>query len=440
MRNQVDNTLKHAAASIVTAMILCLIMLAGSAQLAHAQDTAISEENFPDDNFREYIASYYDSNKDGILSQAEADKVTDIEDLYENYEFASLAGIENFKNLETIYLVNSGIRYLDVSQNTSLISMNINDNRLVSLDVSNNKALKNLYCEFNDLVYLTLPEGAALERLECGGNELESLVVSGCSELKGLACGANDLTALDLSANPKLEYLECVGTDMKSLDLSHNPALKSLICNGNSFTTLDLSKNLDLLYVYQHGYENYGSKEGAEWIEYGCMYGSDSYYMTIPPKTKILTGGIYSGKDGSNIETSKGNFKVLSTSSKTLAYYRAPNKKSVTVPNTFKVNGKTFKVTKIMNVAFRGDKIRTVTLGKNIKAIDKDAFNGSPAKKIILKTKLLKKAKVKGCLTSSKVKTIQVKVSTKKAENKKYVKKYKKYFTKKNAGKKVTVR
>ena len=108
MRNQVDNTLKHAAASIVTAMILCLIMLAGSAQLAHAQDTAISEENFPDDNFREYIASYYDSNKDGILSQAEADKVTDIEDLYENYEFASLAGIENFKNLETIYLVNSG--------------------------------------------------------------------------------------------------------------------------------------------------------------------------------------------------------------------------------------------------------------------------------------------------------------------------------------------
>ena len=58
---------------------------------------------------------------------------------------------------------------------------------------------------------------------------------------------------------------------------------------------------------------------------------------------------------------------------------------------------------------------------------------------MILKTKLLKKAKVKGSLKGSKVKTVQIKVG-KKAENKKYVKTYKKIFTKANAGKKVTVK
>lgn len=68
----------------------------------------------------------------------------------------------------------------------------------------------------------------------------------------------------------------------------------------------------------------------------------------------------------------------------------------------------------------------------------KNALKGSPATKIIVKTKLLKKSKVKGCLRGSKVKTIQVKVG--KAANKKYVKTYKKYFTKANAGRKVTVK
>lgn len=71
-----------------------------------------------------------------------------------------------------------------------------------------------------------------------------------------------------------------------------------------------------------------------------------------------------------------------------------------------------------------------------MKVIKKNAFEGSKAAKIILKTKLLKKAKIKGCLTGSRVKTIQVKVGS--GQNKKYVKNYKKIFTKANAGKKVT--
>ena len=56
-----------------------------------------------------------------------------------------------------------------------------------------------------------------------------------------------------------------------------------------------------------------------------------------------------------------------------------------------------------------------------------------------MKTKLLKKAKVKGCLKNSKIKTVQVKVGSKK-QNTTYLKKYKNYFTKANAGKKVTVK
>ena len=74
-----------------------------------------------------------------------------------------------------------------------------------------------------------------------------------------------------------------------------------------------------------------------------------------------------------------------------------------------------------------------------MKKIAKNAFKGSKAKTVVLKTKKLKKSGVKGTFKGSKVKTVQVKVGKKKV-NKKYVKKYKKIFTKKNVGKKVKVK
>ena len=46
---------------------------------------------------------------------------------------------------------------------------------------------------------------------------------------------------------------------------------------------------------------------------------------------------------------------------------------------------------------------------------------------------------VKGSLKGSKIRNVKVKVG-KKSVNRKYVKKYKKYFTKKNAGRKVSVK
>lgn len=121
----------------------------------------------------------------------------------------------------------------------------------------------------------------------------------------------------------------------------------------------------------------------------------------------------------------------------------AKNAKKVTVPAAVKLtDGKTYKVTAVNTLAFKGKgKIRTVTIGKNVKKLKKDAFKGSKVTNIILKTKkLTKKASVKNSLKGSKVKTIQVKVDSKKSVNKKYVKKYKKVFTKKNAGRKTSIK
>ncbi|MBQ9180098.1 MAG: FMN-binding protein, partial [Firmicutes bacterium] len=133
--------------------------------------------------------------------------------------------------------------------------------------------------------------------------------------------------------------------------------------------------------------------------------------------------------------------KVAAGSKKgTVTFTKAGNKKSVAVPKTVKLKDKkVYNVNVVAAKAFTAKKIRTVTIGANVKTIKANAFAKSKAGTLILKTKKLTKKSVKGSLKASKVKTIKVKVGTKKV-NKNYVKKYKKIFTKKNAGKKVNVK
>lgn len=143
--------------------------------------------------------------------------------------------------------------------------------------------------------------------------------------------------------------------------------------------------------------------------------------------------------DGQQAVVDGATYKVTSASAMAAELVKAPNKKKVSVPESITVNGMKLAVTKVDAKAFKGKKIRKVTLGANVTSIAKNAFKGSKATKLVVKTKDLTKKSVKGSLKGSKIKTVQVKVG-KKSENKKYVKKYKKYFTKKNAGKKVTVK
>lgn len=84
--------------------------------------------------------------------------------------------------------------------------------------------------------------------------------------------------------------------------------------------------------------------------------------------------------------------------------------------------------------------VTKIVLGKSVKTVKASALaKYNKVTTLEVKTKKLKKKAVKNSLKSSKVKTVKVSVGSKKA-NKKYVKTYKKIFTKKNAGKSVKVK
>ena len=109
------------------------------------------------------------------------------------------------------------------------------------------------------------------------------------------------------------------------------------------------------------------------------------------------------------------------------------SKKSVNVPGTLTVNNKVYKVTAIGAKAFKNAKKATkATTPSTVKKFAAKAFAGSKITTVIVKSKSLKKNTVKNCFKGSKVKTVKVPKAKKKA--------YKKIFTKKNCGKKVTVK
>ncbi len=85
--------------------------------------------------------------------------------------------------------------------------------------------------------------------------------------------------------------------------------------------------------------------------------------------------------------------------------------------------------------------VTKIVLGSKVKKIKAGAFRKYKKVTILeVRTKRLKKKFVAKALKSSEIRTIKVKVAKKAAVNKKYVKKYKKIFTKKNAGRKVTIK
>ncbi len=136
----------------------------------------IDEIHFPDSNFRNYVLSDIDRNRDGVLSVGE----THVTHLFvSNKNIGDLTGVEYFPEI---------------------VQLNCWNNHLTTLDLSKNIALRYLYCENNQLTQLDLSKNISLSNLNCSGNQLEEL---------------------DLSKNTSLYYINCYNNNIEQLDVSH---------------------------------------------------------------------------------------------------------------------------------------------------------------------------------------------------------------------------
>ena len=285
-------------------------------------DARIDEATFPDKSFRECVKTY-DTDGDGILSDGELTAVT----------YMSV-GAKKIKSLK-------GIEYF-----------------------------------------------ISLEGLNCADNFLKELALGSLSGLKDLACADNDLKKLDISGNTELTTLGCwANMQLKKLDVSNNTKLVSLNCFGTKISKLDVS-NCPALYTLVRTGRREGEDESSSFILEGSeakLYASWDLTVKAGNFKSYPVSRDYSGQRAYSFVTiQNGNYY---TGGKTAIFVGMNDKNAKKLEILDRIPQSNHdsrrpgivykKVTEITDGACKNMKnLQVLTLGKNLKMIGKEAFNG----------------------------------------------------------------
>ena len=202
----------------------------------------------------------------------------------------SLAGVEDFPNLQILNLTGNAVDSINISQNLELERLYMNFNSLKKLDTRNNSKLLEISIDNNEnaidvdvsqnplmeklsvpsveLTEIDLSNNDLIFFLDLYNNNLTSLDISNLTQLKELRLGLNELESLDLSNNTLLEKLQIFSNNLQgSLNVSMCPNLIELGVGGNS--------GLQKIIVSQEQLNRYNDSslqpEGYEWSVLGVQ-------------------------------------------------------------------------------------------------------------------------------------------------------------------------
>lgn len=284
---------------------------------------AINEKNFPDENFRDYVAEEWDKNHDKYFSPREIANAKWIS--CDNKEISNLKGIEFFTNIWLLECYYNNLTTIDLSHNKNLSYINCHHNQLNELDVSGLPLLETFYCGHNALPSIDVSKNEKLEDFDCQDNHLDTLDVSQNKELVKLSCGTNNLTELDVRENKKLKELSCYESKLSNLDLRNQTELEVLKCWKKPLSVLDVSANTKLktLFVSNTNLTSLDAKNHTALATFGgknCSYniaveGDGKFDLTTLPGKFDASKATATGNG-----TINGNILTVNPNSKTFYY------------------------------------------------------------------------------------------------------------------------
>ena len=183
------------------------------------------------ENFSNHVSLFNDEAEISIShdlelywGQSEADGIPITEDYFPDSDFRSALRVLADKNYDGV---------LDFDEIASLDYFDCSGWQISSLEgVNYLTELKYLNCRVNYLAELDVSGLSKLELLDCSYNSINFLDVSGNPLLKTLRVTSNNLASLDLSTNSQLHVLWCWNNPLESLDLSNCPVLANLVVSG----------------------------------------------------------------------------------------------------------------------------------------------------------------------------------------------------------------
>ncbi|WMI65520.1 hypothetical protein RBH94_15825 [Aestuariibaculum sp. YM273] len=242
----------------------------------------------PDDNFEQYLVSKGWDNK--LDDYVDFERIRGVYRLnIENLGISDLTGIEQFCSLEELYVDGNNLTSLDVSQNTLLSDLSLDNNPICcvkvnetqaanipygwdkssslsysvdceSLDCSSGKTyiadsyfetvLKNMGYDDEVDNWVATENIKTIDSLNLSGKYISDLTgIQDFTQLGALIVNNNFIKSLDLSKNTNLYRLDVSNNQLSSLDLSENTRLYWLYVSKNQLSSLDLSKNTSLFWL-----------------------------------------------------------------------------------------------------------------------------------------------------------------------------------------------
>ena len=262
----------------------------------------------PDPNFEQALIDL-GIDSDGVVNTSilheDAAAVTDLNlnnPIFDNSAFANpeivnvdgkiadLTGIEAFVNLKNLQAAYGALTEVDLSANTQLEELFLNDNQLSGVEVSKLANLKRFGVMRNPLAgSVDLSGNPALEELFIHYTGISSIDLSANTNLWNLFIQNNNLTALDLSSNTALRQVSVQHNQLSELDITllsiiervdaqynsnltlvtganGNPSLNSLNLSGTGLTNFNgvLYPNLEWLLLNDNSLSNFNGNNNLK--------------------------------------------------------------------------------------------------------------------------------------------------------------------------------
>lgn len=255
---------------------------------------AINEENFPDENFRNWILSQ-DYGMDGALTVQEIERVNTMD--VSDKGIASLKGIEYFTALTELNCSGNLLTKLDLSQNTNLTTVDCSGNhisgekmdefiaslpaveggeiRAYSSDGTEGNAMSTAQVEaakgsgwgvkeYKGDGWVDYAGGIKIDETNFPDEKFRKYVgnpeidtdqngnltdeeIAAVTLMSGLDQGISSLEGLEFFT--ELLFLDASNTTLTKLDVSKNTKLNNLMCDGTQLSQIDLSQNKELNYL-----------------------------------------------------------------------------------------------------------------------------------------------------------------------------------------------
>ena len=199
-----------------------------------------------DPTLKKYVLRHYDADGDGKIGAEEVASVTEID--VEDYGITSLEGINYFTALKTLKASGNKVESLNIPDLAALEVLDLSGNKLAgSISLSGCKALKELNLKDNSLTGVTTP--TSVVTVDLSNNKLTSYTSQYCYSLTSLNVENNALTSLTVYYDTALLDLKAANNKLSSVQFWSCSALKSADFNNNPLTSIGSSfpKNLETL-------------------------------------------------------------------------------------------------------------------------------------------------------------------------------------------------